>query len=618
MASLILILFFLPLAAAGVILLIPSSLKKAQVACAAVAAAAVVLLFAALIQAAGKVDGFILTGPVSVAPALGLTLALGVDSVSAWLAAETGLVFLLALLVSGGPWPENRKPFLALLLLLLWSWTGFFVSLNLGFAVFFWSLGGVLLWVLFRKWPGVSPATGSRPFGAWVFLAVAGLAASVILIGSLYKGVAGRLDFSYLEILRLMTPLGKQWMILAAFCLAFIVFFPMWPFHAWLLRALEEMHPILAAVVAGSAVKVAFYGLFRFAMPLAPLASHNAAPTAVLFGLVTIGVGAAGAWRSRDLRRIAGYAVMMHAGLVLTGLWAHEAQAEAGVSVLLFGQGLIDATLVLLAFRLGRGKGLYLLEGLDRDDAGPRLRWAWRITALAAAGIPGTALFAGSIITLKGLTAADYTLSHPLMIAAFGIVLLLAAAAVMARLAAAHPGKGASESGKDLSTAQVLVLVLAALGVVLIGFAPGLLSKPMLQALRIETAGIRELAFATKSLDRPTLFDRPLSAFDGKAAPKVEKIEPPAPIPQVASPMPPTNQPDAGMGLPFPLTLPSVMIGPDETKGIKWKDFTGPDGKPRRIVDPQWFMELMKRKGLVDENGKFKTPPPSPSPPPQP
>src|SRR5207244_5712652 len=85
---------------------------------------------------------------------------------------------------------------------------------------------------------------------------------------------------------------GTELLLFLAFCLAFAIKVPLFPFHTWLPDAHVEAPTAGSVLLAGVLLKMGTYGLVRFNLPLFPHVSHLFAPLISMLAIVGIIYGA--------------------------------------------------------------------------------------------------------------------------------------------------------------------------------------------------------------------------------------------------------------------------------------------------------------------------------------
>lgn len=195
-------------------------------------------------------------------------------------------------------------------------------------------------------------------------------------------------------------PLARPAFVPWAFALIFLgaaTKSAQWPFHYWLPGAMAAPTPVSAYLHAATMVKA---GIYLFARLFPAMQGFDAwAPTLLLFGAVTMTLGAYLALRSDELKRIFAYTTVSQLGL-FTCMYGLGAVSAGGEHNLLWPIGQIanhamyKAPLFLIAgaimHRVGRAQ-LSDLTGLVRRD--PLMVWICLIALYALAGGPFTFSF---------------------------------------------------------------------------------------------------------------------------------------------------------------------------------------------------------------------------------
>ncbi len=186
------------------------------------------------------------------------------------------------------------------------------------------------------------------------------------------------------------------------------------PFQVWLPRGYAAAPGPARAIMAGVAVNVGFYGLWR---TLALLGPPPAAVTGILLvlGGLTALLGIAHAAVQGSLQRVIAYSSVENTGLILAGFGVALVGAAAG-SRELVAAGLLAATLQVIAHTAAKSLLFTSSAGVqatahsdDLDDLRGSVRLApWSGTGLAVgsltlAGLPPTAGFVSEWFLLEAL-----------------------------------------------------------------------------------------------------------------------------------------------------------------------------------------------------------------------
>ena len=328
--------------------------------------------------------------------AIGSSYHLGVDGVSMPLLLMSAFLFLFAVLSSSR---EQSKEYLALLLVLETGVNGVFVSLDYLLFFLFWQMQAVPMFLLIARFGG-----RRRLAAAWKFLAVDIAGSGVLLLAILilyFKAPVRTFDIVALHDVVLPTAIAT--LIAWLFFIAFAVKLPVFPFHTWFIDAQAAASAPVALILGGVLVKLGGYGLIRVDVGEFQTALHNFAGAIVVIAVVTVLWSAIAVLAQDDLRRVVGYVVMSHMGLVLLGAAAAVPLAINGAVLLMIADGLSAALLMLLAaatIERANTSSIRAMGGMAGRMS--RSTMLWVLAALAAAGFPGLAGFVGQLLVVLG------------------------------------------------------------------------------------------------------------------------------------------------------------------------------------------------------------------------
>ncbi|HTW85579.1 MAG TPA: proton-conducting transporter membrane subunit [Candidatus Sulfotelmatobacter sp.] len=316
------------------------------------------------------------------------------------------------------------------------------------------------------------------------------------------------------------TPLVRG-VAFALFLCAFGAKVGILPFPIWMARGYTAAPSLVAAMMAGGALNVGFYGIARVGLGMS-------GATPLWWGLLVMACGALAAffgiaWAAvqRDARTLAAYSSVENAGIVLVGLGVAIA-ARALDLPFLCGIGVAAALAHATAHALAKCT-LFLACAAVRADAGTtsfqELGGLWRslplvtVVVLAAAGslvaLPPSGGFAGEWMTLEALLQAfrtgnvTATITFALSGATIGIAAGVAIVAFVKLVgigflgAPRTPAAERASAGRDPFRGAALVLgAVGALGVGIL--APQLISAlgPTIDGLAGVPATARILADA--------------------------------------------------------------------------------------------------------------------------
>src|SRR5262249_44311522 len=154
-----------------------------------------------------------------------------------------------------------------------------------------------------------------------------------------------------------------------------------------------------SVILAGVLLKLGTYGFLRFAIPLFPLAAHEAMPVIAALAATGIVYGALVCMVQPDLKRLVAYSSVSHLEFVMLGM--------AGVNV----EGVVGSIYQMLNHGLSGG-GLFLAVGVIYERRHTRLirefggLWQqlpiygaiFMVVMLSSAGLPGLNGFVGEFL----------------------------------------------------------------------------------------------------------------------------------------------------------------------------------------------------------------------------
>ena len=283
----------------------------------------------------------------------------------------------------------------------------FFVARDAFTFLFSWELvtGAFYLMVGFER------GREGRPSAAMVTLAFGKVSGAALLGGLLLLAVrSGSLDIaSFAHVPAGGARTTAQVLLLAGFAIKVGLI----PFQVWMPRGYAAAPGPARAVMAGVAVNIGFYGLWRTLAVLGPPPGWLTGLLLVLAGLTAI-LGIAHAAVQTGLMRVIAYSSVENTGLILAGFGV----ALVGASVRapqLVAAGLLAATLQIIAHTAAKSLLFTAAAGITgggSDDLdrlrGVARRAPWRGTGLAIggltlAGLPPTAGFVSEWFLLEAL-----------------------------------------------------------------------------------------------------------------------------------------------------------------------------------------------------------------------
>jgi NADH-quinone oxidoreductase subunit M len=329
---------------------------------------------------------------------IGSSYHLGVDGVSMPLLLLSAFLFVFAVLGSNRV-REQSKEYFVLLLILETGVNGVFASLDYLLFFMFWQLQAVPMFLLIARFGGPR-----RIYAAWKFLAAELVGSALLLLAILilyFKSPVRTFDVVTLHDVTL--PAAMATLITWLFFIAFAIKLPIFPFHTWFIDAQAQAPAPVAVILGGLIVKLGGYGIIRVDVGEFQGAFHKIVGAVVVVAVVTVLWSAVAALAQDNLRRLVGYVVMSHMGLVLLAAASAAPVAINGAVLMMVADGLTAAVLVLLAAAIIERANTASIDAMG-GMAGRMTRGAilWGLAALAAVGFPGLAGFVGQLLIVLG------------------------------------------------------------------------------------------------------------------------------------------------------------------------------------------------------------------------
>jgi len=398
------LLVFSPLAGALILALLPrdnvTGIRNAALAFALVPFGVSLVVLARM--APGTAD-FQLVERLRWIPDFGVEYRLGIDGVSLFLVLLTTFLTPIVVLSCWGDVHKRVKEFFVLFLLLETGMLGAFVALDLFLFYVFWELMLVPMYFLIGVWGGQRRVYAAIKFVLYTLFGSLPMLVAILYCAFRVKAATGAIGFGYDQFLALaLSPVEQRWLF-AAFALAFAVKVPLFPLHTWLPDAHVEAPTGGSVILAGVLLKMGTYGLLRFAMPLFPAATHEAAPLMVGLAVAGIVYGALVATVQPDLKKLVAYSSVSHLGFCVLGLFGLNGTAVAGSVYQMLNHGLSTGALFLLVGMIYERRHTRLIAEFGGLWAQMPLYAALFLVAmLASVGLPGLNGFVGEFLILAG------------------------------------------------------------------------------------------------------------------------------------------------------------------------------------------------------------------------
>jgi NADH-quinone oxidoreductase subunit M len=332
----------------------------------------------------------------------GISWKLGVDGISLFLVALTGVLFPLAIV--GPAVHRDVKGYVAWMLVLEAGCMGVFLSLDLFLFFLFWELVLVPMYFLIGGWGYDRRIYATIKFFLYTMVGSALMLVGILAVVFLHRGATGELTFDVVALAeeQSLASSTARWLFLA-FAASFAIKVPIFPVHTWLPDAHTEAPTGGSVILAGVMLKLGTYGFLRFGLYMFPQAFVDLAPVFLTLGTIGIIYGAIVATMQRDLKRLVAYSSVAHLGFIVLGTFGLSQQGLEGSVLQMVNHGLSTGALFFLVgmiYERRHTRQIAELGGIQK--VAPVFAGVFMVVMLSSIGLPGLNGFVGEFLILIG------------------------------------------------------------------------------------------------------------------------------------------------------------------------------------------------------------------------
>lgn len=360
-------------------------------------------------------------------PSLGISYFVGVDGISLWLVMLTTFLLPLTILGSWTSIETRVREFHIALFALTTTMVGTFLALDAVLFYVFFEAALIPMYFLIGIWGGSRRIYATLKFFIYTMLGSLFMLVAIIALMLMTQDTLGQMSASILDFYRLDIAFvagqftSSQTLLFFAFCLAFAIKVPLFPFHTWLPDAHVEAPTPGSVILAGVMLKMGTYGFMRFAIPLFPEAAAYWSWLFLLVGAFGIVYGALVAMVQPDMKKLVAYSSVSHMGYVVLGLFALNSQGMTGALYQMLNHGVSTGGLFFLVgmiYERTHSREIEKYGGVA--SAAPWFTIAFIVVTMSSIAVPLTNGFIGEFLILLG----TFLVSKPFaVVAVLGVIL---------------------------------------------------------------------------------------------------------------------------------------------------------------------------------------------------
>lgn len=406
--------------------------------------------------------------------------SLGIDGISLWFVPLTAFITIMVVIAGWEVITKKVGLYMGAFLILSGLMVGVFCALDgILFYVFF-EATLIPMFIIIGVWGG-----SNRVYAAIKFFLYTFLGSLLMLVAMLYLYYKSQGSFDVMTWQQLPLPLMAQVLVFLSFFMAFAVKVPMWPVHTWLPDAHVEAPTGGSVVLAAIMLKLGGYGFLRFAMPIAPDASHTLAPYVITISLVAVIYIGLVALVQADMKKLVAYSSIAHMGFVTLGFFLFNDMGVQGAVMQMISHGFVSGAMFLcIGVVYDRMHTRQIAEYGGVANKMPRFAALFVLFSMANAGLPGTSGFIGEFMVILGAVKFNFwigILAATALILGAAYSLYLVKRVLFGKVANSHVA-----ALTDLNKREFFMLGLLAIAVIAMGLYPA----PFTDAMQISVSDL--------------------------------------------------------------------------------------------------------------------------------
>ena len=412
-------------------------------------------------------------------PQFNIQYHLGVDGISMPLILLNSFITLLVVIAGWEVIQKKVAQYMAAFLIMSGLINGMFASLDAILFYLFFEAMLIPMYLIIGVWGGPN-----RVYAALKFFLYTLLGSLLMLVALIYLHFQSAGSFEILDFQKQPLALTAQMLVFIAFFSSFAVKVPMWPVHTWLPDAHVEAPTGGSVVLAAITLKIGAYGFLRFALPIAPDASHELAGFVITLSLIAVVYIGLVALVQADMKKLIAYSSISHMGFVTLAFFMFDASGrgsqlavEGGV-VQMISHGFVSAALFLcIGVMYDRLHSRQIKDYGGLVNVMPVFASFFMLFAMANSGLPATSGFVGEFMVILGAIKVNFWYA-----AIAATTLVFGAAYTLWMYKRVVFGPVVNEAVKtmaDLNKREFLFMTLLAVCVLALGLYPKPFTDPM-------------------------------------------------------------------------------------------------------------------------------------------
>jgi len=355
----------------------------------------------------------------------GLTYTFGLDGLSGILILLNALLLVIVVTATWNFETDKYRLYYFSIFSLVWAVNSSLLSINLFAFYIFWEVMLIPLFLLIGVFGGANRKYASYKFFIYTAAGSILMLAAMLYMSAMNFQINGSYDLTPEVISGLnLTFSGffsPQSLVFWAFCIAFFIKVPVFPFHSWLPDAHVEAPTAGSIILAGVLLKLGIYGLLRFVIPLYPDAVVEYQQFIMILGAMGIVYGALTALAQDDIKKVVAFSSISHMGYIVAGVFALNRTSINGSIFQMISHGLTTGGLFVAVHCLYIRRQTKLINqygGIAKVM--PLFSIFFFLMILGSMAVPLTNGFVGEFLIIFGVYEVDKVIGF---ICASGVIL---------------------------------------------------------------------------------------------------------------------------------------------------------------------------------------------------